>query len=81
MIHQVSSGFRGTSADIRIQVNETNKLEDQLFDILSLSTGKTKKQIAKDCDRDYYMSAEEAKTYGVIDCVIESKKNGRNSQV
>jgi ATP-dependent Clp protease protease subunit len=81
MIHQVSSGFRGTSADIRIQVNETNKLEDQLFDILSLSTGKPKKQIAKDCDRDYYMSAEEAKTYGLIDCVIESKKNGRNSQV
>jgi ATP-dependent Clp protease protease subunit len=81
MIHQVSSGFRGTSADIRIQVNETNKLEDQLFDILSLSTGKAKKQIAKDCDRDYYMSAEEAKTYGLIDCVIESKKNGRNSQV
>jgi ATP-dependent Clp protease protease subunit len=79
MIHQVSSGFRGTSADIRIQVNETNKLEDQLFEILANSTGKTKKQIAKDCDRDYYMSADEAKTYGLIDSVVESKKNGTNS--
>ena len=79
MIHQVSSGFRGTSADIRIQVNETNKLEDQLFEILANATGKTKKQIAKDCDRDYYMSADEAKTYGLIDSVVESKKNGTNS--
>ena len=79
MIHQVSSGFRGTSADIRIQVNETNKLEDQLFEILANATGKTKKQIAKDCDRDYYMNADEAKTYGLIDSVVESKKNGTNS--
>ena len=74
MIHQVSSGFRGTSADIRIQVNETNKLEDQLFQILATKTGQTKEQIAKDCDRDCYMSAVEAKDYGLIDAVIESKK-------
>jgi ATP-dependent Clp protease protease subunit len=79
MIHQVSSGFRGTSADIRIQVSETDKLENILFKILADKTGKTVKQIAKDCDRDYYMSAEEAKTYGIIDAVIESKKNGTNS--
>jgi ATP-dependent Clp protease protease subunit len=74
MIHQVSSGFRGTSADMRIQVNETNKLEDQLFQILATKTGQTKEQIAKDCDRDYYMSAVEAKDYGLIDAVIDSKK-------
>ena len=74
MIHQVSSGFRGTSADMRIQVNETNKLEDQLFQILATKTGQTKEQIAKDCDRDCYMSAIEAKDYGLIDAVIESKK-------
>ena len=74
MIHQVSSGFRGTSADMRIQVNETNKLEDQLFQILATKTGQTKEQIAKDCDRDCYMSAVEAKDYGLIDAVIESKK-------
>ena len=80
MIHQVSSGARGTSADLRIQMAETNKLEDQLFQILADATGKTRKQIAKDCDRDYYMSAKEAMDYGLIDTVIESKKNGRNSQ-
>jgi ATP-dependent Clp protease protease subunit len=74
MNHQVSSGFRGTSADMRIQVNETNKLEDQLFQILATKTGQTKEQIAKDCDRDYYMSAIEAKDYGLIDAVIDSKK-------
>jgi ATP-dependent Clp protease protease subunit len=74
MIHQVSSGFRGTSADMRIQVNETNKLEDQLFQILATKTGQTKEQIAKDCDRDCYMIAVEAKDYGLIDAVIESKK-------
>lgn len=81
MIHQVSSGFRGTSADIRIQVNETNKLEDQLFQILADKTGQTKETIAKDCDRDYYMSADEAKAYGLIDTVILGKTNGRNPQV
>ena len=79
MIHQVSSGFRGTSADIRIQVNETNKLEDQLFQILADKTGQTKETIAKDCDRDYYMSAEEAMAYGLIDTVIKGKTNGSNS--
>jgi ATP-dependent Clp protease protease subunit len=55
-------------------------LENVLFQILADKTGKTSKQIAKDCDRDYYMSAEEAKAYGIIDAVIESKKNGRNTQ-
>jgi ATP-dependent Clp protease protease subunit len=81
MIHQVSSGFRGTSADIRIQVNETNKLENVLFEILADKTGQTKETIAKDCDRDCYMSAEEAKVYGLIDTVIEGKTNGRNLKI
>jgi len=79
MIHQVSSGARGTAADLRIQMAETDKLENTLYKILAEKTGKTVKQIAKDCDRDYYMSAAEAKAYGLIDTVIESKKNGTNS--
>jgi ATP-dependent Clp protease protease subunit len=74
MIHQVSSGARGTAADLRIQMAETDKLENTLYKILAEKTGKTVKQIAKDCDRDYYMSSEEAKAYGLIDTVIESKK-------
>ena len=74
MIHQVSSGARGTAADLRIQMAETDKLENTLYKILAEKTGKTVKQIAKDCDRDCYMSAVEAKDYGLIDAVIESQK-------
>ena len=76
MIHQVSSGFRGTAADINIQAKETNKLYDQLLNILSNHTKQTIQKLKKDCDRDYYMSAIEAKEYGLIDSVIETKKMG-----
>lgn len=73
MIHQVSSGYRGTAADINIQVRETNKLYDQLLEILHKRTGQSIRKVKADCDRDYYMSAEEAKAYGIIDSVIENK--------
>ncbi len=74
MIHQVSSGYSGTAADINIQAAETNKLYDQLLDILSEKTKQDKKKVKKDCDRDYYMSAQEAMNYGVIDKIIEPNK-------
>jgi ATP-dependent Clp protease protease subunit len=74
MIHQVSSGFQGTAADINIQAKETNKLYAQLLAILSKHTGQTIKKLENDCDRDYYMAAEEAKKYGLIDSVIAPKK-------
>jgi ATP-dependent Clp protease protease subunit len=70
MIHQVSSGYQGTAADINVQVAETNKLYDQLLDILSVKCKQDKKKLKKDCDRDYYMSATEAKAYGIIDQII-----------
>lgn len=73
MIHQVSSGFRGTAADINIQVKETNKLYDQLLAILSRHTKQTIPKLKKDCDRDYFMSAQEACEYGLIDQVIKAK--------
>jgi ATP-dependent Clp protease protease subunit len=71
MIHQVSSGFRGTTADINVQAKETNFLMDKLMDILSDHTGKTTEQVRIDCDRDYWMSAEEALEYGIIDEIIK----------
>lgn len=71
MIHQVSSGFRGTAADMAVQFNETTKLYDKLLDILAKHTKQDRKKIKKDCERDYYMGAEEAKAYGVIDEVVE----------
>jgi ATP-dependent Clp protease protease subunit len=70
MIHQVSSGYQGTAADMNVQVAETNKLYDQLLDILSVKCKQDKKKLKKDCDRDYYMSATEAKAYGIIDQII-----------
>lgn len=71
MIHQVSSGFRGTTADINVQARETNFLMDKLMEILSNHTGKTTEQVRIDCDRDYWMSAEEALEYGIIDEILK----------
>lgn len=71
MIHQVSSGFRGTTADINVQAKETNFLMDKLMEILSNHTGKTTEQVRIDCDRDYWMSAEKALEYGIIDEILK----------
>lgn len=71
MIHQVSSGFRGTAADINVQVAETNKLMDTLMGLLAKDTGQPEDKVRKDCDRDHWMSSEEASAYGLIDRVVE----------
>lgn len=70
MIHQVSGGFRGTTADINVQVQEINRYMDILTDILNKHTGQEKSKIMKDIERDYFMSAEEAVNYGVVDKVL-----------
>lgn len=72
MIHQVSGGFRGTAADIAVQVKEVNRYMDVLMDILARHCGKTEEQVRKDVDRDYFMSAKEAEEYGIIDKVLGS---------
>jgi ATP-dependent Clp protease protease subunit len=71
MIHQVSAGFRGTAADINVQAKEINRMMDTLMDILSYHSGKPAEQVRKDCDRDYFMSGDEAVAYGLIDEVLE----------
>jgi len=71
MIHQVSAGFQGTTADINVQAAEINRYMDILMDILAHHSGKDAEKVRKDCDRDYFMSAEEAKAYGIVDNVIE----------
>ena len=71
MIHQVSSGFRGTAADINVQVAETNKLMDTLMGLLSKDTGQPEDKVRKDCDRDHWLSSSEANAYGLIDRVVE----------
>ncbi len=73
MIHQPWGGVQGTAADISIQAKEILKLKEKLNQILSLHTGKPVEVIEKDTDRDFFMSAEKAKEYGLVDHVIELK--------
>ncbi len=74
MIHQVSAGFQGTVADINVQAAESNRYMDILMEILSRHSGKTADAVRKDCDRDFFMSAEEAVSYGIVDQVLEPGK-------
>jgi len=73
MIHQPWGGTQGTASDIHIQAKEILKLKDQLNKILANHTGKPVEQIEKDTDRDYFMSAEEAKNYGIVDQVVTTR--------
>lgn len=74
MIHQPSGGVGGTAADIKVQVKEILYLKKIVHDIMVASTGQTLEKIEADSDRDFFMSAEEAKEYGLIDEVIIPKK-------
>jgi ATP-dependent Clp protease, protease subunit len=70
MIHQGSAGFRGNTPDVEIQVREVMNLTNRLMGILAGHTGQTVEKVKKDSERDYFMSADEAKEYGVIDEVF-----------
>jgi len=74
MIHQVSGGAQGTASDVERQVEFMYKLKKRLNGILAHHTEKPLEQVEKDADRDYYMTAEEAKAYGVVDVVVASRK-------
>jgi ATP-dependent Clp protease, protease subunit len=71
MIHQVLGGAEGQASDIEISAKHILKMKARLNNILSNHSGKTIKQVEKDADRDYYMSAEEAKAYGLIDGIVK----------
>ncbi len=73
MIHQPLGGVQGQATDILIHAEEIKRIKHILNGILSNATGKNLKQIEKDVDRDYFMSAEEAKQYGLIDKVISKR--------
>src|SRR5471032_1703238 len=74
MIHQVLGGAEGQASDVEIRVKYMLKLKQRLNGILSKHTGKPVEQVEKDCDRDNFMSAEEAKAYGIVDQVVVSRK-------
>ena len=77
MIHQPSGGAGGQAADIAIQAREIIRWRKTLNDAISKHTGKAAEQIEKDSDRDYYMSAEEAKAYGIVDHVVASTRDAK----
>lgn len=74
MIHQPWGGIQGAAEDISRHAKEILKLRDRINEIFSLHTGRPLEKIQKDTDRDFFMSAEEAKKYGLVDEVIVTKK-------
>jgi len=75
MIHQVSGGAQGTASDIERTVEYMFKLKKRLISILAHHTGKTDEQIQVDSDRDYWITAHQAKDYGLVDEVVKSRKD------
>ena len=73
LIHQPMGGARGQATDVGIQARQIIKIKDRLNDIFVKHTGQSKENIERDTDRDFYMTAEEAKEYGLIDKVIMKK--------
>lgn len=77
MIHQLSGGFQGPAADIEIQAKEALSLRQRLDEILSKHTGQSLKKVSQDTDRDFFMTSKDAKDYGIIDNIIEERKQGK----
>ena len=75
MIHQPYGGATGQARDVSIAANDILRWRTKINEILSKTTGKSVEQIEKDSDRDFYMTAEEALKYGIVDKVIESKRD------
>lgn len=73
MIHQPSSGFQGTAADIEISAKETLRIREHLDEIMAHHTGQPVDKVHLDTERDYYLSADEAKAYGLVDTVVEHR--------
>lgn len=73
MIHQPSGGSQGQATDIQIQADRILRMKKQLNSILAQNTGKSIEEITRDCERDHFMSADEACTYGLIDKVISKR--------
>ncbi|NCU28482.1 MAG: ATP-dependent Clp endopeptidase proteolytic subunit ClpP [Candidatus Moranbacteria bacterium] len=77
MIHQIIGGVEGQASDIEITAKKILKKKELLNKILSQNTGKPIEQVSKDTDRDHWMTADEAKKYGIIDDIISKPKTGK----
>lgn len=80
MLHQPSSAIGGQATDIDITVKEIRRVKENLYTIISEHTGKPIDQVEKDCDRDYWMSAQEAKEYGMVDEVLKVNPRKANKE-
>ena len=80
MIHQPLGGAQGQSTDIQIQAREIQRIRDVINDIIVKSTGKTVEEVNEDTERDNFMTAEEAKAYGLVDEVIVRPKKSKKSE-
>jgi ATP-dependent Clp protease protease subunit len=79
-MHQPMGGAQGQASDIEIQARELLRLQDKLYQIIAENTGQSYERVARDSDRDYYLTAEQARTYGLIDDVYtRSSDNGSES--
>ncbi len=74
LLHQVAGGVKGQAVEIEITAKQIMKIKNKLNQILAQHTGQSLKKIEKDTDRDFYLSAEDAKKYGIVDEVIKTKK-------
>ena len=74
MIHQPMGGAQGQASDIEITAREIMKLKKELYEIIAFHSGQTLERVEKDSDRDYWMTAEEAKEYGMIDEILIRQK-------
>ncbi len=79
MIHQPLGGMQGQATDMQIHMNEMLRIKEMLNRILAANTGKTVKEIERDCERDNFMSSEEAKKYGLIDEVVAANKKHKHN--
>jgi len=77
LIHQLSGGFQGPAADIEIHAKEALSLRKRLDEILALHTGQSLEKVSADTDRDYFMTAVDAKEYGLVDEVIEHRATSK----
>ena len=79
MIHQPLGGAHGQATDIEIQAREIKKVKDRLIELISKATGQRAKRVAADIERDFYLSATEAKEYGLIDEVLVKERKPRKA--
>ena len=80
MIHQPMGGAEGQASEMEITVREIVKLKQELYQILCDHTGKTMEEITRDADRDFWMTAEEAMKYGMVDRIVEKNKHGKEER-